>query len=157
LRLFQCLEGARLVSHDGSYDVQKETVGVAALPKQESFLRRWRIPLIAAGPVIIIGVAAFLILTGGRYESTDNAYVQVARAPISASVGGRVTAVLVQENQQVAAGQPLFRIDAQDYNVAVDQAKAQLAQAELQVRSLRAAYQRAEAAVIAAQQTLDYD
>jgi membrane fusion protein (multidrug efflux system) len=149
-------EGKSLVSHAGSYDVQKETVGVAALPKQQSFLRRYRAIFIAGGPILIAGAAAFFILTSGKFQSTDNAYVQMAKAPVSASVGGRVTAVMVHENQRVQAGQPLFTLDAQDFVAEADQARAQLAQAELQVKSLRAAYQRAQAAVVAAQQTVDY-
>ncbi len=144
------------MSHDGSFDVQKETVGIAALPKQQSFLRRFRVFFIALGPIAILAIAAYFVVTGGRFQSTDNAYVQMAKAPVSASVGGRVTAVMVKENQKVEAGQPLFRIDAQDFSAELDQANAQLAQAELQVRSLRAAYQRAEASVVMAQQTLAY-
>ncbi|MEP7210943.1 MAG: HlyD family secretion protein [Alphaproteobacteria bacterium] len=137
--------------------MQKETVGVAALPKQQSFLRRFRVVFIAGGPLLIVAIAAYFILTGGRFESTDNAYVQVAKSPVSASVGGRVTDVLVHENQKVTKGQPLFRIDSQDFAVAADQARAQVAQAELQVQSLRAAWQRARANVLQAQQSLDYN
>lgn len=145
------------MSHDGSFDVQKETVSLAALPKEQSLLRRHRVAFIAVVPLLILAIAAYFVLTSGRFESTDNAYVQMAKAPVSASVGGRVTDVFVHENQKVAKGQLLFRIDAQDYAVAVDQARAQLAQAELQVQSLRAAWQRARANVLKAQQSLDYD
>src|SRR5262245_54146595 len=113
-------------------------------------------PLILGGPIAIIAVVVFLIVTGGRYQSTDNAYIQMAKAPVSSSVGGRVIQVSVQENQHVDAGQPLFRIDSQDFTVEADQARAQLAQAELQVRSLKATYQRSLANVTAARQSLDY-
>ncbi len=124
--------------------------------KPQGFLRRNRLLLILAGPLVIAGVVAYFILTGGRYEGTDNAYVQVAKTAVSSSVGGRVLEVLVKENQQVAAGQPLFRIDAQDYQAEADQARAQVAQAELQVRSAQASYQRAESTVTSASQTLDF-
>ena len=144
------------MSHDGSFDVQKETVGLAALPKQQSFLRRFRVIFIAAGPIAIVGVAAWFILTSGRFQATDNAYIQMAKAPVSSNVGGRVTAVMVRENQTVTKGQPLFQLDAQDFQAEADQARAQLAQAELQVNSLRAAFQRAQASVVMAQQSLDY-
>jgi membrane fusion protein (multidrug efflux system) len=144
------------VSHDGSYDVQKETVGVAALPKQQSFLQRFRVLFIIGGPLVIAAIAAWFVLTSGRFQGTDNAYVQMAKAPVSASVGGRVIKVMVTENQKVEAGQPLFELDPRDFQAEADQARAQLAQAELQVNSLRAAYQRAQASVVMAQQSLDY-
>jgi membrane fusion protein, multidrug efflux system len=143
------------VSPDGSVDVPKDDAALATSARTKS-APAWRMPLILLGPVIIIGIAGYLFLTGGRYQSTDNAYVQVAKAPVSSNVGGRVVAVLVKENQKVEAGQPLFRLDKVDFEVEADQARAQLAQAELQVRSLRAAWERAETSVVAAQQTLAY-
>jgi len=142
---------------DGSQRLSADTTTtVAPAAKEQSFLRRYRVPIIVGGPVLIIAVAAWVLISGARYQSTDNAYVQVAKAPVSSSVGGRVIEVLVKENQHVEAGQPLFRIDAQDFAVEADQARAQLAQAELQVRSLRAAYQSALSTVTQARQSLDY-
>jgi membrane fusion protein (multidrug efflux system) len=137
---------------DGSQQLSE----TATAAKSKGFLRAIRVPLILAGPIAIAGVVAYMFLTGGRYQSTDNAYIQVAKAPVSSSVGGRVIEVLVKENQRVEVGQPLFRIDAVNFDVEADQARAQLAQAELQVHSLRAAYQRALSSVTNAQQTLAY-
>jgi membrane fusion protein (multidrug efflux system) len=138
---------------DGS---QGPAITTAAGTARQTGLNRNRLALIIGGPAAIaIGVGGYLLFSG-HTESTDNAYIQMAKAPVSASVGGRVVEVLVKENQHVEAGQPLFRIDGQDYEVAVDQAKAQLAQAELQVRALKASYQQALASVTAARQTFDY-
>jgi membrane fusion protein (multidrug efflux system) len=122
----------------------------------DSFLRRWRWPLIIGGPLIILGVAGYFILTGGRFESTDDAYVDVAKAPVAASVPGRVIAVYVKENQAVAAGTPLFKLDSRDFVVGAAQAQANLAQAELQVRSLKATYGQQKANLQAAQSTAAY-
>jgi len=123
---------------------------------QESWLRRWRWPLILGGPLLILGLAAYFILTGGRTEATDDAYVDIAKAPVAASVPGRVVAVYVRENQVVKAGQPLFKLDSRDYQVGAAQAEANLAQAELQVRALRAAYGREQANLSSAQATAAY-
>ena len=141
---------------DGSQRLSADTTASPVNDKEQSFLRRYRLPMIIGGPVALIAVVAFLVISGGRYQSTDNAYVQMAKAPVSSSVGGRVLAVSVKENQHVDVGQPLFRIDSQDFAVEADQARAQLAQAELQVRSLKAAYQSALSSVTAARQSLDY-
>ena len=96
------------------------------------------------------------MLTGGRTEATDDAYVDVAKAPVAASVPGRVVAVFVHENQIVTAGQPLFKLDSRDSSVGAAQAQAQYAQAELQVRSLRATYAREQANLQAANSSLAY-
>jgi membrane fusion protein (multidrug efflux system) len=91
-------------------------------------------------PVVVIALALYAYLTGGRYQSTDDAYVQAARVPISANVPGRVVELLVHENEPVKAGQVLFRLDPRDYQTAVNSARAQLMQAETQVRSSQATY-----------------
>ena len=125
-------------------------------PEESGWLRRWRMPLILAGPALIAIGATVFFLTSGRFETTDNAYVQIAKAPVSASIGGRVVQVYVTENQRVQAGQPLFRLDSRDASVSEAEAAADLAQAGLRVRALRADYDRALAAVAAAQDTVGY-
>src|SRR5262249_52040212 len=99
------------------------------------------------GPVLLLAIAAYFVLTGGRTQSTDDAYVQAARVPVSASIGGRVTELDVHENQPVKAGQVLFRLDIRDYNDTQSQAEAQLASAKLQVQALQANYQQQLAAL----------
>ena len=116
--------------------IDEESVG---LPRQRSGLSRFRWPLMIAGPLIILAIVAFFILTGGRFESTDDAYVQVGKAPISAAIAGRVIEVDVTENQPVRAGQVLFKLDPADENAAALRTDAALASARLQVTGLRAA------------------
>ena len=106
----------------------------------DSLLRRWRWPLMLGGPLLILAVVAYFVVTSGGSQSTDDAYVQAARVPISASIGGRVTEVDVAENQPVKAGQVLFRLDVRDYQASQEEAAAQLAAAQLQVKALQAAY-----------------
>jgi membrane fusion protein, multidrug efflux system len=125
-------------------------------PAERGWARRWRLPLILAGPILLALVGAVFFLTAGRFETTDNAYVQIAKAPVSASVGGRVVQVYVTENQRVKAGQRLFRLDSRDAQVSEAEAAADLAQAGLRVRAMRADYDRSLAAVAAAQDTLAY-
>jgi len=77
----------------------------------------------------VIGIAAWLWITAGR-ESTDDAQVDGHVTPIAARVGGTVSRVLVIDNQQVAQGATLVEIDPRDYQVALDKAKADVADAE---------------------------
>jgi membrane fusion protein (multidrug efflux system) len=119
-------------------------------------LRRWRWPLILGGPLLILAIVAYFVATGGRYQSTDNAYVQVATAPVAPAVDGRVVEIYVHENQFVRRGQPLFKLDARDMQATLAAAQAQLANAELEVRAQRAEYDQALANVQAAQNTVSY-
>jgi len=105
--------------------------------------------------MILIGVAYFVI-TGGRYQTTDNAYVQIAKAPVAPSISGRVTDIYVRENQFVKRGQLLFKLDARDVQASAQAAAAQVANATLQVNALRAAYQAQQAGVVGARATLAY-
>ena len=125
-------------------------------PARASGLRRWRWPLILGGPILILAIVAYFVLTGGRYQSTDNAYVQIAKTAVAPSIGGRVTEIYVRENQAVKKGQVLFRLDARDYGANLKAAEAEVAVAELEVRQQRAAYQRENANVSAAQDTVSY-
>ena len=87
-------------------------------------------------------VAFFAWYTGGRYVSTDNAYVHAPKLVVSADVSGIVADVLVHEGQAVRKGDVLFRIDPRQFQIAVDNAKAQLAQTALNLQSMREDYQR---------------
>jgi len=123
---------------------------------RESFLRRFRWPLMIGGPLIILAVVGYFILTGGRFESTDDAYVQIAKDPVAASVGGRVTDIYVHENQFVRKGQVLFRLDSRDFQANAAAAQAQLANAELQVQAQKAAYGQQQANVQIARDGVAY-
>ena len=128
----------------------------ARVSASRTFLRRWRWPLIVGGPLVILVIVAFFVITGQRYEATDNAYVQIEKTPVAPSVAGRVLAIYVKENQFVRRGQPLFQIDLRDFQAQSAAATAQLAQAEQQVLQQRAAYAQAQAATVAARDAADY-
>ena len=119
-------------------------------------LARFRWPLMIGGPLVILAIVAFFVLTGGKSESTDDAYVRIAQAPISAAIAGRVTEVDVVENQTVKAGQVLFRLDPQDEQATARRAQATLASARLQVVSLRANYDEQKLLLGSALQTEAY-
>jgi membrane fusion protein (multidrug efflux system) len=117
-------------------------VQAAAEPAQEKPRRRWlRLVALLSVPLIILGVGAYVWLTSGRFVSTDNAYVQQDKVSVSADVGGRIVEVSVRENQHVNKGDLLFRIDPEPYRIAVEQARAALANAQVNVQTLKTEYQ----------------
>ena len=118
--------------------------------------RRWRWPLMIGGPIVILAVVAYFLLTGGRSEATDDAYVEAAKAPISAAIAGRVIEVDVVENQHVKAGQVLFKLDPADERAQALRAQAAVAAARVQLAALRAAYDQQTVNLAAAQQTQTY-
>jgi membrane fusion protein, multidrug efflux system len=77
----------------------------------------------------IAGVAVWLWLTAGR-ESTDDAQIDAHVTQIAARVGGTVLRVHVDDNVHVESGAVLVELDPRDYQVAVDRARAMLADAE---------------------------
>jgi membrane fusion protein, multidrug efflux system len=90
--------------------------------------------LFVAGAVVLTAVAGLFIYFHNR-ESTDDAQVDGHITPIASKVYGRVAQVLVDDNESVRAGQVLVKVDARDYQAAVDQAKAALLLAESEARS----------------------
>lgn len=95
-----------------------------------------RLILMLSVPLLILLVGGYLWLASGKSVSTDNAYVKQDVTSISAQVNGPVVAVFVRENQHVRRGDILYRIDQAPFEVAVLQARAQLAAAQLQTRQL---------------------
>ena len=86
--------------------------------------------------VIVIAIGVWLWRTAGQ-ETTDDAQVDAHVAQISARVGGTVTRVLVKDNQQVEANATMVEIDPRDYQIAVDKARAELADAEAAAMAAR--------------------
>ncbi|MEM1246689.1 MAG: HlyD family secretion protein [Acidobacteriota bacterium] len=91
----------------------------------------WRSPTVLrwAALLSVLLVAVWWWWSRGRV-ATDNARLEGPVFPISARVEGNVEEVFVSLNQRVNAGQPLFRLDARDYEVALAQARADFAAAE---------------------------
>jgi len=93
---------------------------------------------------LIFGVVGLAVIVGGvllwrylsSYESTDDAQVDVHLYPVSARISGYVIKVNVDDNQYVEKGTVLVEIDPTDYEVAVTQARANLANAEANAQSL---------------------
>jgi membrane fusion protein (multidrug efflux system) len=85
--------------------------------------------------LLLIAAAAGLMywLQARQFESTDDAQVEVHLNPVSARIDGSIMKIYVEDNQMVKAGDPLVDLDPQDFQVALNQARAQLSQARSMV------------------------
>lgn len=94
-------------------------------------LRRYRRPLllVVLPMVALVGGITFY-LEGGRYVTTDDAYVGAQKVLITPDVAGKIVEVTVKEGQRVQPGDELFQIDPVPFRLAVAQAQAKLADAK---------------------------
>ena len=100
-----------------------------------------RLALLISVPLLLVGGATAYYIVNDHYVSTDNAYVQQDKVSISAEVGGRILDVAVRENDVVKEGDLLFRVDPAPYRIAIEQADAAIAAAQVRVSSLQTEYQ----------------
>jgi membrane fusion protein (multidrug efflux system) len=105
-------------------------------PRARRRRRRRAVALVLLGVVVLAAGAYGLQVWRywDRHVSTDDAFVEAHVSPVSARVRGTVLEVLVRDNQEVAAGAPLVRLDPRDLEVKVHQARAALATAESRLR-----------------------
>jgi membrane fusion protein (multidrug efflux system) len=95
----------------------------------------WIVLALVLGAVIFGGTKLMAYLES--YEETDDAQIDGDIYAITSRISGTVKAVYVQDNQQVKAGQLLVELDPSDYSVAIEQAKASLAESRTQVEAAR--------------------
>jgi membrane fusion protein (multidrug efflux system) len=116
----------------------------SVLAPRTARVRRFGLP---ARRTLIVGAIAIVAAVGGASwiaapassESTDDAYVSADATSVAPKVRGLVAEVLVRDNQVVKAGEPLVRIDPEEFDARVATAEADLADAEAGVASAKAA------------------
>ena len=107
-------------------------------------VNQWSLATAALGG--IIGIALLLLIMNYNHPYTKNARIYFSVTPVLPTVRGRVIEVPVKENAPLKEGDVLFRIDPKPYQYVVDQKKASLAEAEQNVRQLKASLDQATAA-----------
>jgi membrane fusion protein (multidrug efflux system) len=93
--------------------------------------------VLAAAGVLLLAAAAAYWHYAEAHENTDDASIETHVIPISSKVSGQIQAVRVESNQRVKKGAPLIEIDPRDYQVKLDQARAEFSAAKAE--ALRAA------------------
>ena len=106
---------------DGASDSSKKE-------EKQSFLRRPSVIVAAAALALVgIGYGAFAMFHSFTHETTDDAFIDVHFVSVAPKIAGRVAVVHVDDNQLVKKGDALVEIDPRDFQVALAQAKANLA------------------------------
>ncbi len=123
-------------------------------PKKRPVWRR--IFVMVSLPLLLIGGGVTYFVLNDHYVSTDNAYVQQDKVSISAEVGGRIVEVAVKANQTVKAGDLLFRIDPEPYRIAVAQADATIAAAQVRRVGMETTFQISGNDIDSAREDVDF-
>jgi membrane fusion protein (multidrug efflux system) len=111
--------------------------------------KRLRMILLVGLPAIAALIGLALYLSGGRYISTDNAYVGAQKVLITPDISDKIVHVAVVEGQHVKPGDELLTLDPEPYRLALDQAQAKLAAARADYDKLKTSYKSlAELAVL---------
>lgn len=113
-------------------------------PVQRSRARPIIIGLVVAA---ILGWGAHFAFRAYHYQETDDAYIAGHLHTVSAQIDGQVKDVRVEDNQFVHAGDVLLELDPLQFQIALDKAKAAVAQTQAQVEQLTAATHQAAATV----------
>jgi membrane fusion protein (multidrug efflux system) len=112
--------------------------------------------LLVVVPMLVIAGAVYFYATGGRYVTTENAYVKAEIIGISPEIDGRVSAIPVIDNQFVETGQLLFEIDRASFEIELAAAEAELANVLQHLASLRAHYREGQMELMAAGEKVRY-
>ncbi len=149
-------------SHEGPQNAPDSESGAspaAETANRPSALKRpgVRRALFVGVLVVIVAGGAWLLHyeTRGKYlQDTNDAYIQADAVTISPKISGYVEDVLVGDNQDVKAGQPLVRIDPRDYNAQAEQYQAQIDVAKANADNVRAGIGEQEAGIAQARAQL---
>jgi len=112
--------------------------------------------LLLGGPVLLLGIGLYLYLHGGRIVASDNAYVHANKLTITSEVAGSVVAVAVRDNEPIAAGRLLFRLDDSLYRIRVDEARARMDSVRTELATLRATYRQKLALIAEAREQIAF-
>jgi len=126
----------------------------APAPAPRKSMRR---PLMFALLPVALVVGGYFYVTGGAVMSTDNAYVQADMVGLSTDVAGIVTQVLAHDNQKVAKGDILFKLDPLQFQLALDRAEAQIGNTRNDLVALQSSYRNMQAQVEQAQKDVDFN
>src|ERR1700726_4451001 len=119
-------------------------------PRKDILKRR---PVVSAiGAILLasaLGGGCLYLDQAWHFQSTDDAFIAARQSALAPKVSGYLTAVPVTDNEHVAAGDVIARIDDRDYRIALDQAEAQVAAAQASIENIDAQLQVQQAQISA--------
>ncbi len=139
---------AATVARDAPAEVKK-----AAASARPGALRRF--VLLVLIPAVAVVAGGYWWLSGGRYISTDNAYVGAQKALITPYVSGPIVAIHVKEGQHVNVGDPLFDIDPAPFENAVQLWRGKVEASKIEFDNLKSQYKSNVDQILMAEQSVD--
>ncbi len=134
---------------------QRPATSKATAPaRSKSWLRA---ALMVGGVVLVVLACLLYWLFGGRHVYTDDAYVGAAKVSLSTDVTGLVGNIYVKDNEYVTKGEPLFDLGQKSFAIAVDAARAQLAQTVQDINAAKHGYKMVQAEIAAQQALVEKD
>ena len=115
---------------------------------------RLRFILLVVIPLIALVAGLGVYLAGGRYISTDNAYIGAQKVLITPDISGKISRIVVKEGQRVAPGDTLFEIDPVPFRIAETQAEARVAGVRTDFANLKSNLQALERQIALARETV---
>ena len=150
------LQESPVAKGPASLDVEERQPGLTKQPRSGFLHRR---PVVSAiGAVLLasaLGGGYLYVDNAGHFQSTDDAFIAARQSALAPKVSGYITAVPVTDNEHVAAGDVIARIDDRDYRIALEQAEAQVAAAQASIENIDAQLGVQEAQVSANQAQVD--
>lgn len=128
-----------------------DTIKIPASARRRRWLRR---VLLLVVPALAVAAGIGIYLQGGRYISTDNAYVAAQKVLVTPQISGTVNDIKVAEGQSLKAGDVLFSVDPKPCEIALAEAKAALTRAETDFGALKSQYQGFAPQIEVAQKTV---
>lgn len=134
-------------------DTREDT---SATPPPHPARRLGRLVAMLSVPLLVLVAGAFYWFSLQGQVSTDNAYVKQDKVSVSAEISGRIVEVIGRENMQVKAGELLFRIDPEPYQLQIQQANAAIAAAQASQVALANASPLSGADISSAQESIAF-
>jgi membrane fusion protein (multidrug efflux system) len=128
-------------------------VAITAAPPAR---RGWKRPLLFVLLPLGLLAGGYAYVTGGQIMSTENAYIRADMVGVSTDISGIVTAINVTENQKVAVGDVLFRLDDLPFRLALTRADAQVGIVATELNALKTSYHDMQAQIAQAQTDVDF-
>jgi membrane fusion protein (multidrug efflux system) len=118
--------------------------------------RRWLRPLLFLLLPLALLAGGYRYVTGGRIMSTENAYIRADIVAVSTDISGIVKEISVRENQKVAAGDVLFKLDDFPFRLAQTRAEAQVGIVAAELNALKASYRDMQAQIKQAEVDVEF-
>src|SRR5215469_7548665 len=147
----------RVIDLPPRHDDERAEQDERRLSRRAGLLRRGPLAFALVLPLVLAtAVGGYLYWDyASRFQSTDDAFIAARNFSIAPKVSGYITAVPVTDNQHVAAGDVIARIDDRDYRIALDQAQAQVASAEAGIQNIDAQMNTQQEQINASQAQVD--